>query len=130
MFAELLAVAFLRPEIFGNGEGRHDRTVVDGIEFDFIGYFERVAQRFGHIRKDRVHLRRRFHPFLLGVTHAVRIIQVFARTEADQPVVRFGIFCIDEMDVVGCDYLYVVFFRQLEYNLVDCHLVGVGVLGC
>ena len=112
LFGEFLAISFFRPEIFGDGEGRHDRAVVDGVKFHLVGYFERVAEGFRNIRKDGIHLSRRLHPFLFGVAHALRVVQVFTRTEADQAVVRFRIFRVDKVDVVGRDHLDIVFTRQ------------------
>ena len=83
LFGEFLAISFFRPEIFRDGEGRHDRTVVDGVEFHLVGYFQCVAEGFRNIRKDGIHLCCRLHPFLFGVAHTVRVIQIFTRTKAD-----------------------------------------------
>ena len=102
--------------------------MVDGVEFHLVGYLKRVAEGFGNIGKDGVHLCRRLHPFLFGVAHTVRVIQIFTRTEADQAIVRFRIFRVDKVDVVGCDNLNVVFASQFQNRFVSRYLVGVHIL--
>ena len=103
MLCQFLTVGLLGTELLGNGESRHDRTAVDGVEFYFVGYLERITQSFGDIGEDGVHLGGCLHPFLLGVAHTLGVVQVFAGTKADQAVVGLSVVGIDEMDVVGGD---------------------------
>ena len=128
LFGEFPAISFFRSEIFRDGESRHDRTVVDGVEFHLVGYLQRVAEGFRNIRKEGIHLSRRLHPFLFGITHTVRVVQVFTRTEADQAVMCFRVFCVDKVNVIGRDYLDIVFTRQFQNRLVGCYLVRVYIL--
>ena len=52
MLCQFLTVGLLGTELLGNGESRHDRTAVDGVEFYFVGYLERITQSFGDIGED------------------------------------------------------------------------------
>ena len=126
MFSQFGPVGFFCSELFRYGESRHDRAAVDRIEINFIGYFKCIAECFGNIGKDGIHLCSRLHPFLFGIAHTGWIIEVFACTEADQAVVRFGIFLIDKMDVVGGDQLHIVFTCQFDQDLVYFLLLRKG----
>ena len=108
------AVLLLGAEALGNGEGRHQRGVVDRVELDLVENFERVGQRFGYIGKDVVHLLLRLQPLLFGVEHAGGVVEVLARAQADEPVVCLGILLLDKVNVVGTNQLNIVFVGQLD----------------
>ena len=130
LFGQLGAVGFFGSEFFRYGKCRHDRTAVDGVEVYFVGYLKRIAEYFGNIGKDGVHLGGRFHPFLFGIAHTGRVVEVFAGTEADQAVVCLGIFLVDEMHIVGGDQLDIVFVSQFDQDLVHFLLFGIrGAVG-
>ena len=50
------------------------------------------------------------------------------RTQTDESVVRFGIFFVDEVGVVGSDHFDVVFARELKKNRVDLFLAFIDIL--
>ncbi len=78
--------------------------------------------------ENRNHFGCGFQPFLLGVEHAFRVIQVFARREANQSVVSLGIVFVDEMNVVRTNRTDIVLFSQLAQMFVDLELHGVGLV--
>lgn len=47
MLCQFLTVGLLGAELLGNGESRHDRTAVDGVEFYFVGYLEVLLKASG-----------------------------------------------------------------------------------
>ena len=63
----LLPVLFLRTELFGNLEVRHDGGVVDVVCLDLVQYLAGVGQRFRDVGKKVVHLLTCLEPLLLGV---------------------------------------------------------------
>ena len=82
--------------------------------------------------EERVHLRRRLQPLLLRVAHTSRVVQVLACTEADESVVRVGIFFVDEVDIVCGNQFDMMLVRQFDQDLVYFHLMfidrAVGIL--
>ena len=104
--------------------------MVYGIEFHLIGNLQRIFQCFGYIGKDAVHLCRRFHPFLFGITHTVWIIQVLSCTKTDKAVVCLGIFLVGKMDIVGGYQLYTVLTRKFDKYFVYSLLLWEGCLIC
>ena len=109
-----LSVFFLRAEVFGDGEGRHDGGVVYGIVFHFVQNFQRIRKGLGHVGKKLVHLCLGFHPFLLGVEHPFGVVQILLGTEADEAVVCFGVFFVHKVHVVRADNLDIVFLGILQ----------------
>ena len=79
------------------------------------------------VREERRHLFGRLEILLKRIAHTVRIVQIAARIETDQMVVRHGILGEDEVHVVRTDILDAVFGRQLQNHLIDAQLVFVDV---
>lgn len=75
------------------------------------------------IREQRGHLLFALQILLERVPHPIRIVQVAARVQADQPVVRRRVVGHDEMHVVRRDVLDAVFGRQPQDHFVDLFLV-------
>ncbi len=115
-------ISLFRPEIFGNSESRHDRRMVDRVIFYFVEDFQRIAQGFRHIGKELIHLLPCFHPFLFGVKHTARIIQVLTGTQTNQAVMCFGIFFIHEVDVVRTNQLDVELLSVFHQVFVHIYL--------
>ena len=107
-FRIFLPVSFFCSEILGNGESRHDRSMVYGVVFHLVQNLQRIGKRFRNIGKKLVHLRLGFHPLLLGIKHTARIVQILARTQTDKAVVRLGILLVHKVNVIGADYFYIV----------------------
>ncbi len=123
-----LAILRLGAEILGNGERGHDGGVIDGVGLHAVAYLHRVGQRLGHVAEYGVHLGARLHPLLLRVEHSFGVVQILARTEAYQSVVRLGIGLVDEVHIVGTYQLYAAFSRQLLQVLVDLRLQRVHLV--
>ena len=121
-----LAVLRLGTKLFGYGEGRHDRGMVNGVHLHLVEYLQGVAKRFGNVGKDGVHLCLGLHPLLLGIDHAGRVIEVLACTEADEAVVRLSILLIHEVNVIGADYLDIVLLGQFQHLDIGLLLQGEG----
>ncbi len=56
-------------------EEGHDRGVVDGVGLDLVEYLQGVGQRLGQVGEHAVHLGLRLQPLLLGVEHAVGVVE-------------------------------------------------------
>ena len=109
IFFRIFPPVFLfRSEIFGNGKSRHNRGMVYRVIFHLVQNLQCIGKRFGNIGKKLVHLRLGLHPFLLGVKHTARVVQILARTQTDKAVVRLGILLVHKMNVIGADYFYIV----------------------
>ena len=123
-----LAVFLFRAEVFRDGEGRHDGSMVDGVELHLVADVHGGGQRLRHICKYLAHFLSRLEPLLLGVKHTVRVVQFLARAEAYQAVVRLGVFLVDEVHVVGThqpDAILLAVFLQV---LVHFELQGIGLM--
>ena len=94
--------------------------MVDVVNLHLVHYLLRVRQRLGDVGEDGVHLLGRLEPLLLGVVHAVHIVHVVVRAEADKPVVCLGVLLFHKVRVVGADNLHPVFFCQV--NQYGVHL--------
>ena len=104
------AVLLLGAELLRNLEVGHDRRVADRVELDLVADVNRRGHRLGvALAEDRSHFGRRLEPLLLRVEHALRVVEVLARREADQTVVRLGILLVDEVYVVRADHAHAVF---------------------
>ena len=121
-----LACLFLRTKLFGYGEERHDRRMVDGIELHLVQYLKSVAQSLGHIREDSVHLLARLEPLLLRVEHAVRVVEVLSGGKTQQVVVRLGIVLVDKVAVVGAYKLHAILACKVDKLLVGTLLQWEG----
>lgn len=129
LLGEPRAVFGLGAELLGDLERRHDRRMVDRVALDLVADIDRRPHRLGiRLAEDRGHLGRRLQPLLLGVEHALRVVEVLARREADQPVVGLGVVLVHEVYVVGADHAHTVFGRQLAQVLVHLELHGVGLV--
>ena len=128
LFGIFLAVFLLRTEVFGDGKGGHDRSMINGIKLHFIENLKRICQGFGHIGKKFVHLGLGLHPFLLSVKHAGRVIKVLARTEADETVVCLSVLFVHEMDVVRTNQLDAKLLAVLQQLGVYLLLHGIGLM--
>ena len=117
-FRYLLAQLLLGTKALRNGEERHDRTVVDAVELYLVQHLEGIRERLGHISEHFVHLLAGLEPLLLGVAHAVRIVQVLAGGDAEQMVVRLGSLLVLEVAVVGAYELDAVFPGKLDEHLI------------
>ena len=100
LLGDSLAILLFCAEIFRDGEVRHDRCIVNGVGLYLVEHLNGIAERLWHIGKDLVHLLASFEPFLLGIKHTVRVVEILARAQADKAVVSFGVFFVDKMHVV------------------------------
>lgn len=121
---ELRTPFLLRTEALGYGEKRHDGAVIDGVDLHLVEYLTGVAERFGDIGEDVVHLLLRLEPFLLGVAQTVGVVKILTRGDAKQVVVSLGGVLVLEVAVVGADELYAIFARELYEDLVGFLLQG------
>ena len=104
--------------------------MIDGIIFNLIDNLQRIAEGFGDVCEDLIHLGGRLHPFLFGIAHTCRIVEIFAGAQADQTFVSFGILPIYKVHIVGCDQFDAMFMRQLYDHLVHLALFGIdGTIG-
>ena len=115
---KLLFVALHCAELFGNLEHRHDGRVLQRVNLHLVRNFLRGGQRFWHIREYRLHLFGRFQPLLLGVVHTVGVVVLFARAQANQPVVGLAILLVHKVHVVGGNHLRIGFCRQAQDALI------------
>ena len=123
------AVLLLGAELLGNLELGHDRRMVDRVALDLTADIHRRRHRLGiGLAENRGHLGRRLQPLLLGVEHALGVVEVLARRETDQTVVRLGVVLVHEMHVVRADHPHVVFRGQFAQVLVHVQLHGVGLV--
>ena len=123
------AVFLLRAEVGRNGERRHDRRMVDGVALHLVAYIDRRGHRLGvRLAEDRGHFGRRLEPLLLRIEHPFGIVEVLARREADQAVVRLGVVFVHEVHVVGADRAYPVSGGQFAQVSVHLELHGVGLV--
>lgn len=78
-----------------------------------------VASASGWSGKRLRHLFGRFQILLERIAHPIGIVQVAAGIEADQMIVRHGVFGQNEMHVVRADVFDSAFGRQLQQGLID-----------
>ena len=102
--------------------------MVDVIDLDLIDNLLRVGECLGDVAEDFSHFIGCFQPFLLCIVHSVDIVDEMVCTQTDESVVRFGIFLVDEMGVVGGNYFDVVFAREFKKNRVDLFLALIDIL--
>lgn len=103
--------------------------MVDRVALDLVADVDGRRHRLGvGLAEDRGHLGRRLEPLLLRVEHALGVVEVLARRETDQPVVRLGIVFVHEVHVVGADHSDVVLRGQLAQVLVHVQLHGIGLV--
>ena len=87
--------------------------MIDAVDFYLIQYFEGIGKGFGNIREHIIHLLAGLEPFLLGIAHTVRVVEILAGSDTEQMVVSLGSLLILEVAVVGT--------YQLDVKL-PCHL--------
>ena len=87
--------------------------MVDAVNLHLIQYFEGIGKCFGNIREHIVHLLAGLEPFLLGIAHTVRVVEILAGSDTEQMVVSLGSLLILEVAVVGA--------HQFDVKL-PCHL--------
>ena len=128
-FGEFLAVLFFSAEILGNGENRHNRVGINAIGLNFIDNLLSVFQSKRHIGKNAAHFLWRLQPFLFSVVHPCWVVEVLARAEANQAVMRLAVFFFHKVHIIGRDDLHIVFLRQLQKDFVHLLLsfVNFGV---
>ena len=114
----------LRAEALGDGEIGHDRAVVNAVLAHLGAHLASVGERLGTVGEYLVHLLARLKPLLLGIAHAVGVVEVLAGGEAEQMVVGFGRLLILKVAVVGADHLDAVLGGQFEDHLVGLLLHG------
>ena len=121
-FRKLRPIPFFRSKIFGNSKSRHDRCMIDGVIFYLVKNLQCIAQRFGHVSKEFVHLFACLHPFLLGIKHTSRIIQVLTSTQTDQTVVRFRILFIYKVNIIRTNQFNIELLSIFNQIFVHIHL--------
>ena len=100
--------------------------MVDGVVFYLIKNFQSIAQCFGHVGKEFVHLFACLHPFLFGIKHTSRIIQILTGTQTDQTVVRFRILFVYKVNVIRTNQFDIEFLSILYQMFVHIHLQRVA----
>ena len=118
LFGEFLPIAIFCSKLFRDRKHRHNRVGINAVGLDFIDNLLRVFQGFGMVGEDTSHLFGCLQPFLLGVVHSRRVVDVLACAEADETVVRLAVFLLHKVDVVGRDDLDIVFLRHLQDDFV------------
>ena len=126
LLREARPVFLFRAEIFGNLEVGHNRGVVDGVGLALVANLQRIAERFGNVGKDGVHLCLRLEPLLLRVEHSRGVVEVLARGQTDEAVVGLAVLLIYEMDVVAANDLNIIALRNVEKDGVDLLLHRIG----
>ena len=126
LLGEAVAPLFLGAKVFGDGEEGHDGAVVDAVYLDLVEYLGGVGKCLGHIAEDVVHLLAGLKPLLLGVAHAVGVVQVLTRRDTEQMVVGFGGLLVLKVAVVGADELDAILAGHLDEHLVGLLLQGEG----
>ena len=87
--------------------------MVDAVELDLVADLLRRRQHLGDVGEELVHLAPRLHPLLLAVAHALGVIEVLARAEADKTIVRLGVLLVEEVDIIGRDDLHPMLLPEL-----------------
>ena len=87
--------------------------MVYAVELDFVTDLLGRRQHLRNVGEELVHLAPRLHPLLLAVAHALGVIEVLARAEADEAIMRLGILLVEEMDIVGRDDLHPMLLPEL-----------------
>ena len=93
--------------------------MVDAVSLDFAKHLTGVCHRLGHVGEYLIHLLTGLEPLLLGIEHAVGVVEVTSCGEADKVVVRLGVLLIHEMHVVRTHQLNIVLACQRYQTLVD-----------
>ncbi len=101
--------------------------MVDAVRLHLVAYFARGGECFGQVGEHFVHLGARLEPLLLGVEHAVGVVEVAPGGQADKAVVGFGVLFVNEVAVVGTDVLHAELFGNAQEFRVHLHLQGVGL---
>ena len=100
-------------------EARQDDGVPVQLHIALVGDLERGGECFGMVGEELRHLFGRFQILLERIAHPIGIVQVAAGIEADQMIVRHGVFGQNEMHVVRADVFDSAFGRQLQQGLID-----------
>ena len=132
LIIKLLLCKLLAPLLFGSkilryGEERHDGVIVETIDLHLIQYLKGIRQRLWHITEDVVHLLTRLKPFLLGVEHTCRIVQIFGSSQTEQMVVGLGILLVHKMGIVGTHQFDAIFLGQFDKHLIGFLLQREGL---
>ena len=101
--------------------------MVDTIDFHLIIYIERIGQGFRNIREHFIHLLPSFKPFLLRISHTIRIIQILTCSKTEQMVVSLSCFLILKVTVVGTDQFNAIFLGKFYEHLIGTLLQVVGL---
>ena len=113
LVGEVAEIIVSRGELLGDREVGHQRAVVDAVVLDLGTDLLSRSQSLGDIGEELIHLRCGLHPLLLAVAHTGRVVEVLARAQADQSVMRLGILLIEEVNIIGSDDLHPVLAPQL-----------------
>ena len=95
-------------------ELREHMVPVDLVPLDLVADLQGILQHLRMVREQGRHLLLALEILLLRVAEPVGVVDVGIRREADKPVMRRTVLLADEMDVVCCDHLQVMFLGQLE----------------
>ena len=115
-------------EVFRDVKQRHNRSVVYIVNFHFVRYLLRVCQCLRNVREYGIHLLGCLEPLLFCVVHAVHIVHIVVRAEANQSVVCLGVLFLHKMRVVGADYLHTMFVCQVYQYRIHLFLFLIHIL--
>ena len=96
--------------------------MIDRVIFYLVKNLQCIAQCFRHVSEEFIHLFACFHPFLFGIKHTGRIIQILTGTQTDQTVVRFRILFIYKVNVIRTNQFDIEFLSILYQMLIHIHL--------
>ena len=113
------AVFLLCAELLGDGEERHDWSMVDVVELHLVENLAGVLKRLGEIGEYLSHLLGGLEPLLFGVEHTVLVGDFLVGGHADKAFVGLRVILVDEVDVIGGHNLYPVFVGDAQQLGVD-----------
>ena len=88
-------------ELGRNIKFRQNKPVLGKFQIALFGNFQRVGAGFGRVGKKGAHFFGRFEIQLVGHLHPFRVVKRFTRSNAHVHVVRFPIFLLFVVAVVG-----------------------------
>ena len=121
-FSETLAIFFFCTKTFRDGKVRHNRRVINVVYLYLVTNLTRILYSFGNVIEYLIHFPLRFKPFLFGVHHSFRIVQVSSGRKAYQPIVRLCVLFFYKVNIVSTYKFYIVFTSYINKNLI-CSLL-------